>query len=150
MLPGSVARGRVGPALRLARESSSGGLTAALDLGRGASGLRVAGIWTAVGLDEGMQQYAADLWLDLGSGSRLHPVVGAGAALVRTQAFSESTPSQPVSFGAATLRAGLEIHLDFQDTDARIAAEALGALPAVHAPDQQPWLTLASTLVLGF
>jgi len=149
----ALLRVRVGPALRIARDGTTGGLATALDVGR-ASGVRVSGTWTAVGQDDGVSQYGAELWLNLGGRRQLQPVVAAGAALVRTHRAESDDPMsaepEPRHFGAATVRASLEYALALSGADARLAAEALASIPAIEAADSRPWLTLVANLALGF
>jgi hypothetical protein len=149
----TVLRARVGPALRIARDGATGGLATALDLGRH-SGLRVSGIWTAVGQQQGVSQYGAELWLDLGGQLQVRPVLAAGAAFVRTQRADVDGPvdvePDDRGFGAATVRASLEYALALESTDARLGAEAVAAIPAIKVGDQEPWVTLVASLALGF
>lgn len=150
-------RARIGPALRLTNDGSGGGLASALDFGS-TSGVRVSAVWTAVGADVGHAQYGGDLWLSLLSRSQLRPVLAAGAAYVHERrpdnpsvdgmdtATSEATPD----FGVATARVGMEYLFPLEAADARLAAEAVGSVPAINAHDRAPWVTLAATLALGF
>jgi len=147
----SVVRARVGPVLRTASDSTTGGLMTALDFGR-RSGLRLSATWTAFGDGEDVGQYGADLWLHLGNLGPVRPVVGAGAALVHRQDDADRVADEKTStlFGAATVRGGLEYLFALDASDARVSVEALGSIPAIDADRRSPWLTLMSTLALGF
>ena len=149
--PESSFRARVGPALRVNDAGTAGGLATAIDVGKYA-GLRLSAIWTQVGPLQGNGQYGADLWLNLAPGAVLGPVMAAGAAWVHTdgEPLEDGERDEPHDFGVATVRAGLEYSLGLSATDARIALEALGSVPAISAQDRRPWLTFVSSLALGF
>ena len=151
----SVVRARVGPTLRIAEEGATGGLATALDFGRW-SGVRVSAAWTALGGSAMHAQYGGDLWLSLDLHPQLRPVFAAGAAYVRAEtAETEADPDsnaepEAYHFGVATARVGVEYLFDLATADARLGAEAVGAVPAINAQDRSPWLGLSANLALGF
>src|SRR5262249_47218351 len=100
----STVRVNIGPALLV--KPATPGLLAALDLGRRAVGARFSGAWLNAENKGGLAQYGAELWIDFGAGSELHPVVGAGAALVNGEQTGQSESS-----GAGTLRGAIEYEL---------------------------------------
>src|SRR5689334_20643023 len=69
----------VGPALRVARDGTAGGLDVSLDVGARAEGGRLSATWIRAGSDRGLSQYTAELWVDFGAQRRLRPIIGAGA-----------------------------------------------------------------------
>jgi hypothetical protein len=79
----SAVRVSVGPVLRVAKVATDGGLTAAVDIGSGPAGVRLAGAWVHVGGDAGLAAYQGELFIDFGAERRLHPIVGAGAGVAR-------------------------------------------------------------------
>jgi hypothetical protein len=152
-LPTSNVRVSVGPALRVAEAATDGGLAAAVDLGSGAVGARASGTWVRVGSDQGTSEYGADLWIDFGAGRRLHPVVGAGAAVVRTSQGSAAGARQAWTYGAGVLRGTLEYALPVERSDARAGLDLVGSLPAIQArsaPDLSPWLMITARVGIGF
>ncbi len=146
--PASSVRFFVGPALRIGESGTAGGLAAAIEAGEGPAGVRLTGQWVEVGSDDGLAQYAAELWLDFGHGRRLHPMLGAGAGVARVEdAGSTST------VGVGVLRGTLAYLLPVDGTDARVAFDAQGSLPAIRgndAPEVAPWLTLSVSVGVGF
>ena len=71
-----------GPGLRVSGKEPEGGLSVALDVGARAAGFRASGTWLRASADQGLSQYAAELWIDFGAGQELHPIIGAGAGVV--------------------------------------------------------------------
>src|SRR5262245_1618411 len=74
----SLVRLLVGPAGKVDARSTSPGLLAAIDVGRGPTGFRLTGAWLDVGADHGLSQYTGEITLDFGGRSRWRPVIGAG------------------------------------------------------------------------
>ena len=152
--PSSSARLFIGPALHVSERQPDAGLLAALDVGRRAAGFRATAAWVSAGGETGMSQYTGGLWLDLGYGRRLHPIVGAGggvAVLRLPDATGDGTHNETV--GVGVLAGSLQYQLPIQDTDARIAVDLLGNLPAVHseeASDLGPWGLVVATVGVGF
>lgn len=145
----TLLRARVGPALRVAHDSTTAGLGTALEAGR-RSGLRVAAIWTAVGELTGAEQYGADLWLSFAGTERLRPTLGAGAALIRARVASSSSAGRTESFGAATVRCSADYLLGSRHAEARLGVEAIGVSPAIDAGARRPWGVFLTHLSLGF
>lgn len=145
----STVRVSVGPVLRVSEPVSDAGLGAAVDVGSGAVGVRVAGHWVRVGSDAGLSEYQAELWVDFADGGRLHPILGAGAGLARLAA--DGGESQ--SYGVGVLRGTLEYVLPVARADARAAIDLSGHVPAMHgrnAPDAEPWLLIGARVGVGF
>jgi len=151
--PTSNARVSVGPGLRLAEAAADGGLVAALDLGSGAVGARASGTWVRVGSAQGLSEYGADLWIDFGAGRRLHPIVGAGAAVARLNEVTATGERAAWTYGAGVLRGTLEYVLPVEHADARAGLDAVGSVTAIQArsaPDVGPWLVLTARVGIGF
>lgn len=152
--PRSMVRVGVGPTLRLEEGSTKGGLFTHLDVGDGATGLRLSSAWIGVGSRNGLSQYGGELWLDFAHDHALHPVIGAGAALARLSLENEDGNLQGYSLGVGTLRAGLHYLLPVDDdTDARAALEVIGSLPAIKpssAPRIEPWAMVVAGVQVGF
>jgi len=152
--PSSSARLFIGPALQVSERRPDAGLVAALDVGRRAAGFRATAAWVSAGGETGMSQYTGGLWLDLGYGQRFHPIVsaGAGVAVLRLpDATGDSSHNETV--GVGVLGGSLQYQLPIQDTDARVALDLLGSLPAVHseeATDLGPWGLIVATVGVGF
>jgi hypothetical protein len=149
----SRVRASVGPGLRVSEAATDGGLTAAIDLGSGAIGARASGSWVRVGSDAGLSQYGGDLWIDFGAGQRLHPIIGAGAAVARLNHQAADGGTQASSYGVGLLRGTLEYVLPVESADARAGIDAVGSVPAVkgqRAPDVSPWLLLTARVGIGF
>jgi hypothetical protein len=150
---GSSLRLFTGPALRLGEHEPRAGLFAAVDLGRTAAGLRLSGAWVGAGRLDGVSQYGAELWLDLGQSQQLHPVLGAGAAVAVVRADPDAgAESDTTTVGVAELRASLQYQLPVEGTDARVAVDAVGSLPAVgseQASELAPWALLVATVCVG-
>lgn len=149
VLEETLLRARVGPALRVAHDSTTAGLGTALEAGR-RSGLRIAAIWTAVGETAGAEQYGADLWLSFAGTARWRPTLAAGAALIRTPDENSSSAEDTESFGAATVRGSADYLLGTRHADARLGVEAMGVIPAIDAGDRRPWGVFLAHLSLGF
>ncbi len=152
--PSSSVRVSIGPVLRVAEPGVDGGLGAALDIGRHAAGLRLNGSWIRSGVDGGLAQYGAELWLDFGHDRPLHPILAAGAGLARVQRADEDDEgSITETIGVASLRGSLQYLLPISNTDARASLDVTGSLPAIggdDGPRLDPWLTLGASVVVGF
>ncbi|MBX3181827.1 MAG: hypothetical protein KIT72_11805 [Polyangiaceae bacterium] len=152
--PSSTVRVSIGPVLRVAEPGVNGGLGAALDIGRHAAGLRLNGSWIQSGGDGGLAQYGAELWLDFGHDRELHPILAAGAGLVRLQRPDEDGEGSVTdTLGVASLRGSLQYVLPISGTDARASLDVTGSLPAIggeDGPALDPWLTLGASVVVGF
>jgi len=152
--PRSTVRLMTGPALRVSRESPDGGLFVALDVGERAAGLRLSGSWVRVGSARGLSQYTGELWLDFGSGGRLHPIVGAGAGVAReNQQDAISGALETHTLGIGLLRGSLQYSLPVRDTDARAALDVIGSVPAIRGSssvDSSPWLLVIASVGVGF
>ncbi len=151
--PTSTVRVATGPALRLGAEPATGGVAAALDVGRRAAGARFTGSWMGVGQQMGLAQYTGELWLDFGYGRLLHPTLGAGGGVARIDFIDDAGDSNPTTLGIGLLRAGLQYGLPIRDTDARAGIDLIGSVPAVRsptAPRLDPWLLVCGTVAVGF
>jgi hypothetical protein len=149
----SSVRVSVGPGLRISEHATDGGLAAAIDVGSGAIGARATGSWVRVGSDVGLSQYGGDLWIDFGSGRRLHPIVGAGAAVARLNHREPDGSVEASTYGVGILRGSLEYVLPVERADARAGIDAVGSVPAVQsrsAPDISPWLLVMARVGIGF
>jgi hypothetical protein len=130
-------------------------LVLALDAGSRGAGARFSGAWIRSGSDQGLSEYAAEVWIDFADREVLHPILAAGAALARLdhQATSPGeTGIESENIGVGVLRATLQYRLPVKDVDARAAADVMGSVPAVgvHAADVTPWVTAAVTVGIGF
>jgi hypothetical protein len=142
----------VGPALRVSKEAADGGLAAAIDFGSGPAGGRISGAWVRVGSERGLAEYRAELFIDFGAEKRLHPILGAGAAVARLDADNDGS-LETDTYGVGILRGSLEYVLPVSDADARAGIDAIGSVPAIHekgASDPGPWLTLVARVGVGF
>jgi hypothetical protein len=149
----SIVRVSVGPGLRVSEAATDGGLTAALDAGSGPVGARLSGTWVRVGSENGLSQYQADLWVDFGAGRRLHPIVGAGAAVARLNHASADGSFDASTYGVGVLRGTLEYVLPVAQADARAGVDLVGSVPVIHgegAPEPGPWLLLVARVGVGF
>jgi hypothetical protein len=153
-LPRSTLRLNVGPALRVSENSPDGGLSAALDIGERAAGVRLSGAWVRVGGNHGLQQYGGELWIDFGEGKRLHPILGAGAAVARLDRQDPVTGDLETStLGVGVLRGTLQYLLPVPSTDARAGIDVIGSVPAIRGSDDapsSPWLLIVATVGVGF
>ncbi|HEV8247222.1 MAG TPA: hypothetical protein VGP93_15700 [Polyangiaceae bacterium] len=141
--PRSTVRVNVGPALLF--KPATPGLFAALDIGRRAVGARFSGAWLNAETKGGLAQYGAELWIDFGAGTELHPIVGAGAALV-----SGEQTGQDESAGAGTLRGAIEYQLPVEDAEARVGLSLIALVPAINSQRDEPWVMGALTVSAGF
>lgn len=149
----SPLRLHVGPSLLISEHDPQGGLFAAADIGRGATGARVSGTWVRVGSESGLSQYTLELWLDFARGANLHPVLAAGAGVARVYHAEPNGDPKANTLGVGVLRATLEYGLPIAGTDARAALDAIGALPAIQGGDSvkvDPWLTVVGSVGVGF
>jgi hypothetical protein len=148
----STLRALVGPALRVDGDAA-GGLFAGIDLGSGSAGLRASALWVQAGSEGGLAQYGAELWLDFGRGSRLHPVLGAGAGWARLDLRNDAGELEAASLGVGTLRASLEYVLPIVEADARAGVDLIGNVPAIRTEatqDASAWLTAVARVGVGF
>jgi hypothetical protein len=141
--PRSTVRVNLGPALLV--EPATPGLLAALDIGRRAVGVRFSGAWLNAGEEGGMAQYGGELWIDFGAGKQLHPIIGAGAALL-----NGDLTNQDESSGAGTLRGSIEYELPVDDAEARVGLSLTGLVPAINSQRETPWVLGALTVSAGF
>jgi hypothetical protein len=148
----TTVRVSVGPALRVSKVAD-GGLAAAIDFGPGPAGARISGAWVRVGSDRGLAEYRAELFIDFGAEKRLHPILGAGAAVARLDSASDDGSLETATYGVGILRGSLEYVLPVSEADARAGIDAIGSVPAIHekgASDPGPWLTFVARVGVGF
>ncbi|MGE0322146.1 MAG: hypothetical protein AB7K71_16220 [Polyangiaceae bacterium] len=151
--PHSTVRFGVGPVLRLSEPGADGGLGLTIDVGSDAAGVRFSGLWVKTGAEQGLAQYAGELWLDFGHDKRLHPIVGAGAGLARIDLAQPDGSISGETIGVGLLRGSLQYLLPVDGTDARASLDVSGALPAIrgeNGPDVKPWMTIGASVVVGF
>lgn len=151
--PRSTFRVTTGPAVRLSPAGAAGGLGVALEVGQGAAGVRAGAAWLGVGEELGLAQYTGELWLDFGTGSRLHPVLGAGGGAARVELVNATGDLEASLLGIGALRAALMYALPVRDTDARCGIDVTGVLPAIRGsstPSVDPWLLALATVTVGF
>jgi hypothetical protein len=141
--PASLLRFSVGPAL-LVRPTNPGLLTA-LDIGRRAVGVRLSAAFLRAESDRGLASYGAELWVDLGHRSLLHPLLGAGVGWLHG---TELGPRR--NAGAGVLRGGLEYELPLEEADARVGLTCMGLVPAIASDRTAPWLVGGVTIGAGF
>jgi hypothetical protein len=150
----SLVRVQTGPAVRLSADAPTGGLLAAIDVGRAGAGFRASAAWAGAGTTRGTSQFSAELWVDFGVGEALHPLVGAGAALVRADSADPASGRFRTStLGAGVLRAGIAYVLPVEGADARAGIECTAAVPAIQDGGPQsarPWALIAATVGVGF
>jgi hypothetical protein len=152
-LPESSLRVSVGPALRVAKGLTDGGLAAAVDIGSGAAGGRLSGSWVRVGSDVGLAEYRGELFIDFGVDRRLHPIVGAGAGVARLGTREEDGSTKISTYGIGVLRGTIEYVLPVERADARVGLDASASVPAIQgrgAKDASPWLLFAARVGVGF
>jgi hypothetical protein len=140
----------VGPVLRVAKQLSDAGLTAAVDIGSDVAGARISGTWVRVGSDVGLAEYRGELFIDFGADRRIHPIVGAGAGVARLSAGDGARAS---TYGVGVLRGTVEYVLPVERADARVGLDASGSAPIIQAKgagDASPWLLLSARLGVGF
>ena len=140
--PRSKFRFHVGPALML--EPTSPGLFTALDMGQ-AVGARLSGSWLRAGSQQGLAAYSAELWIDFRHRYELHPILGAGASLLRGAALGHHE-----SAGAGTLRGALEYELPIADAEARLSIDLMAFVPAIGTDRSRPWTMAALMVGAGF
>ena len=141
--PRSTARVSLGPALLV--QPATPGLIAALDIGRRAVGARFTGAWLNAGEEGGLSQYGGELWIDFGAGKELHPIIGAGAAMLRGELTGQDDSS-----GAGTLRGAIEYQLPLDDAEARVGFSLTALVPAINSKREEPWVLGALTVSAGF
>jgi hypothetical protein len=152
-VPVSSLRVSVGPVLRVAKELTDGGLTAAVDIGSGAAGARLSGAWVRVGSDVGLSEYRAELCIDFGADRRLHPIIGAGAGVARLATRSSDGTATTSTYGVGILRGTVEYVLPVERADARVGLDASASVPAIQgkgANDAAPWLLFSARVGVGF
>jgi len=137
--PRSSFRFHVGPALLL--QPTGPGLFTALDIGQRAIGARASAAWLRAESEQGLAAYGAELWIDLRHRFELHPIIGAGASLLRGGAIG-----QHASVGAGMLRGALEYELPIADADARVSFSLIALVPAIGTERKTPW-TLGTVMV---
>lgn len=142
-VPRSTFRFHVGPALLL--QPASPGLFTALDIGPRAVGARVSASWLRAQSEQGLSAYSAELWIDFRHRAELHPILGAGASLLRGGALE-----QHESAGAGTLRGALEYELPIVDADARLSLDLMAFVPAIGTERSRPWTIAALMVGAGF
>jgi hypothetical protein len=143
----------VGPSLRVSGSEPEGGLFAALDVGARGAGVRASGAWLRASSEQGISQYAAELWIDFGVGQPLHPIVGAGAGVARLDALDENGENASATIGVGVLRGSLEYVLPIYGADARLGADLIGSVPATPggaSADAHPWLLAVAHVGVGF
>jgi len=142
--PASTFRFHVGPAVLV--EPSSPGLLTALDVGRGAVGARISASLLRPESERGFSSYTAELWIDFRHRYELHPILGAGASVLRGGALQHGTA------GAGVLRGALEYELPIVDADARIGLNLIGLVPAIASQTERtrPWVEAAVMIGAGF
>lgn len=151
----STVRLLTGPAIRLGGGSTRAGLLAAADIGSGAAGLRVSGTWVGTGTVGGLSLYGAELWIDFGKESELHPIIAAGAAYARAdhqRAGGAASEVDTTSLGVALLRATLQYRLPVDGVDARAGID-LSANVRAFGPDdytKSAWAMAVATVGIGF
>jgi hypothetical protein len=151
--PDALLRLGVGPALRIAKEGTAGGLGLAIDLGARSQGGRLSATWVRAGSDGGLSQYTAELWVDFGAQRRLRPIVGAGAGVARLDEASPTGSISTSTVGLGVLRGTLEYVLPVSGADARVGVDLLGALPAIRessTPDVRGWMIATARVGVGF
>jgi hypothetical protein len=149
----STVRVSVGPALRVSKDAADGGLAAAVDIGSGAAGGRLSGAWVRVGGERGLAEYRAELFIDFGAERRLHPILGAGAAVARLDRARADGSLETGTYGLGVLRGTLEYVLPVEEADARAGIDAIGSVAAIHAKgDSDPgaWLLFVARVGVGF
>jgi hypothetical protein len=139
----STLRLHVGPAMLL--EPSGPGLFTALDVGRRAVGARVSAAWLRAESERGLAAYEMELWIDFRHRYDLHPILGAGASLLRGGALGDAS-----SVGAGVLRGALEYELPVEGADARVGLNLTAFVPAIGTDRTKPWAAAALTIGAGF
>lgn len=118
----------------------------ALDIGRRAVGARVSAAWLRPESERGLAAYDLELWIDFRHRYDIHPIVGAGASLLRGGALGDDE-----SVGAGVLRGALEYELPLVDgADARLALSIAAFVPAIGTARSRPWAISALSLGVGF
>jgi hypothetical protein len=117
----------------------------ALDIGRRAVGARVSAAWLGAESERGLAAYDLELWIDFRHRYDIHPIVGAGASLLRGRALGEDE-----SVGAGVLRGALEYELPLDGADARLALSVAAFVPAIGTARSRPWAMSALSLGVGF
>jgi hypothetical protein len=143
----------VGPVLRVGKQLTDGGLTAAVDIGSGAAGARISGSWVRVGSDVGLAEYRGELFIDFGAERRLHPIIGAGAGVARLGTRGSDGSAKTSTYGVGVLRGTVEYVLPVERADARVGLDASASVPAIQgkaANDASPWLLFSARVGVGF
>ena len=139
----STFRFHIGPAVLL--QPAGPGLFTALDIGQHAVGVRASAAWLRAESEQGLAAYSGELWIDFRHRYELHPVLSAGASLLRGRALGQST-----SVGAGVLRGALEYELPIADADARLGLNVQLFVPAIGSERTRPWTMAALTIGAGF
>jgi len=140
---GSTFRFQVGPALLL--QPTGPGLFTALDIGQRAVGARASAAWLRAESEQGLAAYSGELWIDFRHRFELHPIIGAGASLLRGGAIG-----QHASVGAGMLRGALEYELPIADADARVSFSLIALVPAIGTERTKPWALGTVMVGAGF
>jgi hypothetical protein len=149
----STVRVSVGPGLRVSKDAADGGLAAAVDIGSSAAGARLSGAWVRVGGERGLAEYRAELFIDFGVERRLHPILGAGAAVARLDRARADGSLETGTYGLGVFRGTLEYVLPVEEADARAGIDAIGSVAAIHGKgDSDPgaWLLFVARVGVGF
>jgi hypothetical protein len=149
----STLRVSAGPGLRVSGKDPEGGLAVALDVGARAAGFRASGSWLRASAEQGLSQYAAELWIDFGAGQELHPIIGAGAGMARIDGKDENGEDSTATVGVGVLRGSLDYVLPISGADARVGVDLVGSVPATpggSATDAKPWLLAVAHVGVGF
>jgi hypothetical protein len=121
----------IGPAMITSGQGVGPGLSAALDLGSGTVGVRLAAAWfrgeaaddPAARFGKTIGLYTGELVLDLHKNGPLHPLFGLGLGAVNIGKTDAD------GWAAAGIgRIGLEYSVQLEDADVRFGASVLGAL----------------------
>lgn len=151
--PTSTVRVSVGPGLRVSSAEPQGGLFVALDVGARAAGVRGSASWLRAGSDQGVSQYAAELWIDFGAGRALRPIIGAGAGVARLASRDADGAASTATIGVGVLRGSLDYVLPIAGADARVGIDAIGSVPATAGGGTsaaRPWLLAVARVGVGF
>ena len=154
----------LGPAAATTGHGLGLGIGAAIDLGSGSVGFRMAGAWmhgeagtssgnssgnsSGAGLGQGIAQYSAEVTLDLNKRGDWHPVIGVGGGLLHVNEAQGSADA-----GVGTARFTLDYALAIDDAEVRVGAGVLGALTGPgdrELADLHAYAIVSTTLTIGF
>jgi hypothetical protein len=142
-----------GPGVAFGGVDPRGGLVLSLDVGSRGAGARFEGAWMRAGTEQGLSQYAGEIWVDFADHGLLHPILGAGAALARLDHQSDGKGGfEAHTVGAGVLRATLEYALPVRGVDARAGLDVTGSIPAIGSKTAElsPWVVTALRVGVGF